>query len=240
MKCVIIDDEEIAIKVIKSHLEKIKGVEVIASFQSANEAFLSIQKSEVDLLFLDIEMPGISGFQLIKSLNRRPKIVITTAHREYAIDGYQYDDIVDYLLKPISFERIALALSKASDQLALEKKGNKEVAVTFLDDVKAYVFVKSDGEHIKVAISDILYIESLKNHIKINTSEKGIITLISIGKILDKLPEKAFIRIHKTCIVAFSQIEKYTHDYVYIQGQALPIGRTYRPEFLEKMKGLSM
>ena len=238
MKCMIIDDEELAIKVIESHLSNLGGVEVVGTFQSANAALLEVQQREVDLIFLDIEMPGISGLQFIKTLNNRPKIIITTAYRDYAIEGYEYD-VVDYLLKPISLERLAMAVSKVMSQIGLEER-TINVRAPASAPTPDFIYVRSDREYVKVNLDEIIYIESLKNHVKVHTADGSIITLVAISKLLERLPQQSFVRIHKMYVVALKRVVKYTTSYVEVEGMNLPVGRVYKEELIKRLGDFSL
>ncbi len=233
MRCIIVDDEEIAIKVIESHLQNLGGVDVIGTFNSGKEAFTALQQLNVDLVFLDIEMPGISGLQLIKTLKHPPMVIITTAYRDYAIDGFELD-VIDYLLKPIAFERLAISVSKAIQR---QNSSNTYSNFSADDDSNNFIYVISEREHVKINLSDILFIESLKNHVRIFTHKGPIITLVSIGKMMERLPTDKFIRIHKTCIVSIQSIDRYTQSSITIGERSLTIGRMYKNSVMARLDG---
>ena len=213
------------------------GVEVVGTFHSAQEAFLTIQSSHIDIVFLDIEMPGISGLQLVKTLKYKPHIIITTAYRDYAIEGYELD-VTDYLLKPISFERLATAVSKV---LHNRPGGTFETIVPPDNQQEpTFIYVKSEREHVKIELEEILYIESLKNHVRIMTESGPVITLVSISKMVDRLPDDRFVRIHKTHIVSIKAIEKYSQTNVTIKGKTLAIGRYYKNNVLSLLDRYSI
>ncbi|TAI49585.1 LytR/AlgR family response regulator transcription factor [Flagellimonas allohymeniacidonis] len=230
MNCLIVDDEPIAIKVIETHLKEFKELVVIAKCRSAIQALDIIEKNRIDLIFLDIEMPKIDGFSFLKSLKNPPLVIVTTAHRGYAIEGFELD-VVDYLLKPISLERMVKAISKVR---RMQKEG-ASFGVSQLVKTKynPFIFIRSERENVKIELQSILYIESLKNHIKIVTPKKSHITLLSIGKMEDKLPRDVFLRIHRSYLVNKHQIENYSNTHVVIKRKSIPIGRNYKEEVLE-------
>ncbi|HAF29500.1 MAG TPA: DNA-binding response regulator [Bacteroidales bacterium] len=221
-KCIIIDDEPIAIKVIQEHLENFKNMECIHGFTKAIDAIEILSKKKVDLLFLDINMPGISGIEFLKSLSKPPKVIFTTAYRNFAVDAFELDAI-DYLVKPISFERFLKAINKF---LILEKKPETERLEK--EQIKDYIILKSDKKNYKIPFKDILYIESLDNYIKVYTSDFSIICYESLSGIEKELPDSDFIRIHRSFIVNYSKVEVFTSAFVEIAGRRFTIGRNYK------------
>ena len=170
-KCIIVDDEPLALEVIESHLKKFKDIEIVARCNDAIEAFEIIKKKSVDLIFLDIQMPQMTGLDFLKTLNKPPKVIITTAYREYALDGYELD-VVDYLLKPISFERFMKAINKyyqsADNAVILSDNGQQS------QQTDSYIYVKADKKVVKILLRDIFFIESLKDYVQIHTLKKSI------------------------------------------------------------------
>ncbi len=234
MKCMIVDDEPMAIKVIENHLQHLEGLEVVATHHNAMDAMLFLQKNPVDLLFLDIQMPKMSGLSLLKTLNKKPHIVLTTAYRDYALEGYELD-IIDYLLKPISFERFVKAIAKVYrlDQRLVSHPIVQAPSVTLTE--APFIYIKCDRQNVKILLQDILYIESIKNHIRIFTPEKNYITLLTISQVEEKLPPQHFIRIHRSFIVAISKIDQFTNGQVTISEKTLPIGRHYKQEVMRRL-----
>ena len=233
MNCLIVDDEPMAIKVIESHISQLDELTIVGTCQSALEAFPILQKEEVDILFLDIEMPKLDGLSFLKSLANPPLVLLTTAHRKFAVEGFELD-VVDYLLKPISLDRFIQAIAKvyrlknrsfANPSGNLETNGNS--------GVNPYIFVRSERENIKINLMEILYIESLKNHVKIYTEKDTHITLISISEIGKKLPSDHFLRIHRSLIVNLMHIDSYTNTYVVIKRKSLPLGNVYKSMVLD-------
>lgn len=223
VKCFIIDDEPLAIDVVKSHLGKLDSFEIIGTDTDAVNAFITLKTKEVDLLFIDIEMPNFSGLEFIQSLKIKPCIIITTAFRDYAVQGFDLN-ILDYLVKPIPFDRFMKAIDKYLDQ----KRPLNEPALT----KKEYVMVRADRKFIKVAYQDILYVEGLKDYVKIVLTGNSILTKQSIGNFEKELDSNAFIRIHKSYLVSLDKITAYNNHDVEIGKVELPIGKHYRNQLL--------
>ncbi len=231
MNCLIIDDEPMAIKVIESHISNFDDLKVIGTCQSALEAFPILQKEKIDILFLDIEMPKINGLSFLKSLKNPPLVLLTTAHRDYAIEGFDLG-IVDYLLKPISLDRFMKAISKIYrlKNPSQEHKNRKSIPEA---KSLSHIYVKSDRENVKINLAEIQYIESLKNHIKISTLKGTHITLVSISETAKKLPSSNFVRIHRSFIINLNHVDSFTNSYVSIQRKSIPIGNVYKTRVLE-------
>ncbi|MBN1250563.1 MAG: response regulator transcription factor [Bacteroidales bacterium] len=232
INCLIVDDEPIAREILENHLKKISTFNIVASCKNALSAFQIINNQQVDLIFLDINMPDISGLSFAKSINKNIKIIFTTAYREYAVDGFDLQ-AVDYLLKPISFERLLQAVNKFLDEnIAVQTNENEE----FKSDKTEFIFVRSDRKMIKINFPDIKYIESLSDYIKIYLNEKSIITRETITSIEAKLPQDEFIRTHRSFIVSISKIDSFTNEYIEIGKNEIPISRTYKAEVLNKLE----
>jgi len=231
-KCIIVDDEPLAIEVIESHLKKFKDIEIITTCNNAIEAFEIIKKRPVDLIFLDIQMPQLTGLDFLKSLSRPPKVIITTAYREYALDGYELD-VVDYLLKPISFERFMKAINKyyqiADTAIFVSDNSNSP------QQSDSYIYVKADKKVNKILLKDIVFIESLKDYVQIHTTKKSIVTKNQIGNLEEKLPADKFVRIHKSYIVSILRIDAFTSNTIEIKTKELPIGRSYKNMVLKTL-----
>ncbi len=223
-KCIIVDDEPIARKIIKTHLKAFKDIEIVAECKNAIEAFDVIAHNKIDLIFLDIHMPQISGINFLKTLKNPPKVIITTAHRDYAIEGYELD-VVDFLLKPISFDRFMKAINKFYSAIEnnITKVENESVTAS-----KAFIYVKSGSETHKIFLDDIIYLESFKEHLLIHTNKRTIKIIHKIGDIENKLSSSNFLRIHKSYIVSINKIESFSLQNINIGKQDLPIGRTYK------------
>lgn len=236
MKCLIIDDEEMAIKVIENHISRISGLGVAGVYSNAMDAFAAMQDKSIDLLFLDIQMPRMSGLSMLQMLSSRPHVILTTAHREFALDGFNLD-AVDYLLKPISFDRFLKAVGKV---FRLEK-AVLPVSNTPVADVpkteQPFFYIKSDRKFIKILVDEVVYIESLRNHIKVVTEGGNFITLLSISQMEEKLSSQYFIRIHRSFIVPVSRIKQFSQTQVTVMNTELPIGNLYRTEVLRRLNG---
>lgn len=230
-RCLIIDDEPIAIRVIKKHLSVFTDFEVVAECSNALEALPILSKRNIDLLFCDIQMPQITGVEFIRSLSHAPKVIFTTAYRDYAIDAFELN-VVDYLLKPISFERFTKAINNF---LELQNLQNDAQNQSNSEKQKLnYIFLKADKKHYKINLCDILYFESLGDYVSVFTSNKKIVTKERIGILAENLPENQFIQIHRSYIVSIQKIESVGPGFVEIAKKKLPIGRIYKPE-LDKL-----
>ncbi|MCF8334880.1 MAG: LytTR family DNA-binding domain-containing protein [Bacteroidales bacterium] len=228
-QCLIVDDERIAREILVDHLGKIKSMEVAGCCKSVPEAFEIINSRPIDLIFLDINLPEISGLSFAKSINKSIKIIFTTAYRKYAVDGFDLQ-AVDYLLKPISFERLLQAIKKYLDENEpVAETTNKEI----IREKSDYIFVRSDRKMIKVSFAEILFIESLSDYVKIHMKEKTVITRETISNIEAKLPQQAFMRVHRSFIVNLTGIESFTHEDIQIGGKEVPISRSYKKDVLE-------
>ncbi len=232
VQCLIVDDEPVAREILESHLSKIKTIKVIACCKSAIEAFNVINAENIDLIFLDINMPEISGLSFAKSINKSIKIIFTTAYREYAVDGFDLQ-AVDYLLKPISFERLLQAINKYLDETIQIKTEYSEDPVP---EKNESFFVRADRKMVKICFGEILYIESLSDYIKINLKGKTIITRETISNIEAKLPQKEFIRVHRSYIVSLAEIDSFTNEYIEVGKKQIPISRTYKQKVLENLE----
>lgn len=230
--CLIIDDEITAREILESHVSKINTLVLCGSCKNALEAFSIINNQKIDVIFLDINMPEITGLSFAKSIHKNIKVIFTTAYREYAIEGFDLQ-AVDYLLKPISFERFLQAVHKyLGENITLETPQLSESIV----DESDFIFVKSDRKMIKIDFEEILHVESLSDYIKIITTQKTIVTRETISNIEAKLPKKKFIRIHRSFLIAITKIESFTSEYVEINKKSLPISRSYKKSVLEQLE----
>lgn len=228
--CLIVDDEPIAREIIATHLNKIKGITVVASCNSAIEAFNVINSNHIDLIFLDINMPEISGISFAKSINKNIKIIFTTAYRDYAVEGFELK-AVDYLLKPISFERLLKAVNTYFEVYGVSNI-TKNKSLTAND----FIFVRSDRRMIKIDFDAIVYVESYSDYIKIHLKNETVVTRETISNIEAKLPKQFFIRIHRSFIVSVSNITSYTNDTVIVNDKELTISRSYKKEVISKLE----
>ena len=224
IKCVVVDDEPLAISLLESYVQKVSFLELVFSAENPVDALGYIQNNEVDLVFLDIQMPELTGINFMKILGDKQKYILTTAYSEYALEGYDYN-IVDYLLKPISFERFYKSALKAQDRFSANE--SKE---------DSHFFVKSSGQQHRINFHEILFIESLKDYVNIKTENQEYIILDSL-KSLDNQLSEDFLRIHKSFIINLNKIKSLSSKKVIlISGHEVPVGDIYRAGFLEKMK----
>lgn len=232
-RCIIIDDEPLARNVIKSYLKDFPETELVGECENAVQAGELLRKEKVDLVFLDIEMPKISGFEFLKSLKNPPKIIVVTAYRNYALKSYEYD-VVDYLLKPVSFERFYKALNryfKLSEQSDIQVMSEDKIS-----DAGMFIYLNEDKTIHKFFLKDILYIESYREYIKVHTAEKAVMTKMSISKIEEQLREFDFIRIHKSFVVSVAKITAFNARTIFVGETELPVGRTYKNEVMKTLK----
>jgi len=231
INCIIVDDEPMAREILQSHLAKMEIVNVIKTCKNAIEAFNVLSTKQIDLVFLDINMPEISGLSFAKSITKNIKVIFTTAYREYAVDGFDLQ-AVDYLLKPISFERLQQAVDKFSQQHHQTELHEPTISEPQND----FIFVRSDRRMVKINFSEIQYIESLSDYIKIHLINKVVITRETISNIEAKLPASRFLRVHRSYIVSVLKIESFTNEFVEINKKALPISRSYKAAVLNKLE----
>ena len=231
-QCLIVDDEPLGRELLASYIEKVHELEVADQCANALEAFAFLQKKHADLIFLDIQMPKMSGLELIKSLHHKPKIIITTAFREYAVDGFELD-VLDYLVKPVSFDRFLKSIAKYNHYSALQKNAEPTVDPNAFEN--AYMYVKVNKDMLKIFLKDIVYIESIKDYLKIVTENQSHITYQRISYMEEKLPEEKFLRVHKSYIVSLDKITSFRNDNIYLSNFNLPIGRIYKQNFLHRL-----
>lgn len=230
ISCLIVDDEAIAREIIATHLSKIDSITIIKSCNNAIEAFNCISDHKIDLVFLDINMPEISGIAFAKSINKDIKIIFTTAYRDYAVEGFELQ-AVDYLLKPISFNRLLKAVNTY-----FEVYSNANTIIENTQESNDFMFVRSDRKMIKIDFDSVIYIESYSDYIKIHLSSKTIITRETISAIEAKLPKKQFIRIHRSFIVSINNITSFTNEHITIANKALSISRSFKKTVLERLQ----
>ena len=234
LKCIIVDDEKLAIMVLENHLSKIPSVEIAGTYNDPVTAFQIIQEKEADLLILDIEMPNLTGVDLAKSLPSPPAIIFTTANKNYALEGFELN-AVDYIVKPVTFERLLKAVNRVMQLKAKSEKQN--VSKTSSPD---YLFLKENKKNVKVYIENILYLESQKDYVKVVTKLKTVTTKQTISYFEELLDPKKFLRIHRSFIVSIDNIDAYSASGVEIKGSEIPIGRNFKDEVLEKLDSIGM
>ncbi len=226
-RCFILDDEPLAIKVIEQYLSRLDQFEVSGSSTDPVKAFEILKEEDVDLLFLDIEMPLINGLELARTISAQTEIVITTAYREYAVEGFKLD-VLDYLVKPIPFNRFLQSIDRF-----LDKKNLNEPAGTHTKDA---IYVRADRKDVRIKFDEILYVEGLKDYCKIVLSDRQVLTKVSIGHFELQLPTGQFARVHKSFIVAIGKITAYTAHDVEIGKIEIPVGRVYKEAFRKRMR----
>lgn len=233
LKCMVIDDEPLAIQLLQNHINKVPFLELAYTFNNPMEALIHINTNPVDLIFLDIQMPQITGIQFMKLLQNRAMVIVTSAYQEYAIDGFEHN-VVDYLLKPISFERFYRAAEKAYNQKYPSADGAKSQKIQ--PETGGYIFVKVETKMVRVELDDILYIEGLKNYVSIHTRTQRIITLQTMKQLEETLPPNRFARVHKSYIVAIDKINSIERQEIYVHDRVIPIGITYQENFFKLLE----
>lgn len=233
IQCLIVDDEPMARDVIRRYIEKVPVLHLAGECGNAIDAMVFLHNQTVDLIFLDIRMPHLTGTDFVKSLRNIPKVIFTTAYKEYALEGFELN-VVDYLLKPIRFDRFLRAVIKAFPQKNEELTNNHVAAPLQEKKVNSgFIYLKADRKMIKVMLDDILYIESARDYLKVFTHNGSIITRQTISSIEAMLSESEFIRIHRSYIVSIKKISSFTHETVEIGKIELPIGKFYLNSFLK-------
>ena len=229
--CIAIDDEAPALEKITRFIEKVPYLKLKSTFNNGLDALTYLKRNKTDILFMDIQMDDLTGLQVIELLDVKPVIILTTAYEQYALKGYELD-VSDYLLKPYSFERFLKAVNK-SMKVIEEKQATPVNIAKEHEGNHDYIFVKTEYRIQKIFTDKILYIEGMKDYLKIVTSEEGIMTLMNFASILELLPASDFIRVHKSYIVALDKIESIERDRIIISKNRIPIGETYRNTFFK-------
>lgn len=232
IKGIIIDDEPLARNVIREYAKKIPTLNIVGECEDAICAHQTLQTKKVDIIFLDINMPKLSGIEFLKNLKNPPLVIFTTAYSEFALDGYELN-IIDYLKKPFSFERFCKAYFRAEEMHLLKLSASNNDVV---EKQRDFIFIKSDKKSIKVNISNIMYIEGLGDYIKIFLNDKKLVTNLSMKKIENLLPGTQFYRIHKSYIISLDKVESIEGNMVKINNTQLPIGNSYRQDFMIHIK----
>ncbi|GAO43408.1 LytR/AlgR family response regulator transcription factor [Flavihumibacter petaseus] len=228
LQCWVIDDEPLAIRLLEDHLSKVPFLEMTASFSNPMDALLELNKTSVDLIFLDIQMPQLNGIQFMELLRNRAMVIVTSAYHEYAINGFEHN-VVDYLLKPISFERFYRGVEKAYN---LKVPGGWEKQQPdFSPASGGYIFVKVDSKRVRVELDDIFYIQGLKNYVCIVTRTRKLVTLQTMKQLEELLSPSRFVRIHKSYFVALDKVDVVERQQVYLLDKAIPVGSTYLDRF---------
>jgi two-component system LytT family response regulator len=223
IRCLIVDDEPPAREIIRRYIQEVPTLELAGECANALQAFALLQQQQVDLLFLDIRMPQINGNDFLKTLKNPPKVIFTTAYTEYALEGYELD-VVDYLMKPIPFDRFLKAVNKAYQQSIVKHDASAPAE----EKNESFVYFRADRKMVKVMLNDIRYIESMKDYVKVFTKDSTIITKQSISSVEEMLPEREFVRVHRSYIVSLKHIKTFTSELIEIDKTEIPIGKLYR------------
>ncbi|MGC9375998.1 MAG: LytR/AlgR family response regulator transcription factor [Bacteroidales bacterium] len=229
LRCVVVDDEPLAITIIEGFLKKIPYIEVVGRFDSALPVFEFLKENKVDLIFLDIEMPGLTGVDFVKTLSNPPSIIFITANKNYAIEGFDLN-VDDFLLKPISFERLLKSINRIIEKRDAEKDPSEE---------KKFLYLKENKKMVKVYLKNILYLESIKDYVKVVTVSKTVVTKQPLSYFESILSASHFLRIHRSFIVAIHKIDAYSLSGIDIGNIELPIGRKYKDSVIEKLDQMS-
>ena len=220
IKTLIIDDEQLAREAIKSHLSTIEEIDLLGECKDGFEGLKKINELKPDLIFLDIQMPKLTGLSMLKMMKNRPLTVLTTAHRNYALEGFDLD-VVDFLLKPISFERFLQSVQKIK-RLLDNKSANES------GEAHAHIFIKENRNFIKLLFADIQFVEAIKNHVRITTTNQSHISLVNISSFEEQLPAEMFLRVHRSFIINLQHIDSFNANNITIGKQIIPIGRSYK------------
>jgi DNA-binding LytR/AlgR family response regulator len=238
INCLIIDDEPLARDVLKKYIAEVESLELTGECSNAVEALSFLQNNQVDLLFLDIQMPHILGTSFIRTLKNPPKLVFTTAYRKYAVEGFDLN-AVDFLLKPISFERFLQAVNKVMHMNLSPAQSSNHPLEEVSEQSNPFLYFRVDRKMVKVFLDDILFVESLKDYIKVYTTKKTIITKQPISSLEEMLPRESFIRIHRSYIIAISKIDSFNAESIEIRKNELPIGRFFKHDVVRLLNETS-
>ena len=232
MRCIAVDDEKWALDLLADNIRHVPYLELVARCKNTREASEVIHKEKIDIIFLDVQMPGLSGLQFIQTLPEPPMIILVTAYEQYALEGFNLS-VLDYLVKPVSLERFTKACNKA--RLLFEMKQTKQTSAIDQDE---YIFVNVEYNLVKIVFNNINYIEGLKDYIKIylTTSSKPVLTRMSLKSMEEKLPDSKFVRTHKSFIVSISKITSVKRDFVCINEKEIPVGESFK-DSLQKITG---
>ncbi|MCI5056599.1 MAG: response regulator transcription factor [Flavobacteriales bacterium] len=234
IRCLIVDDEYLAQDLLEQYVKKVSYLTLIAKCDNALQASQILKDEQIDLMFLDIQMPDLSGLDFLKTLSEPPHVIFTTAYSEYALESYSLD-VIDYLLKPIDFARFFKSIEKVASRMSLKSNVQNEIVEPLnVKSEREYMVIKSDGAVIKIYFSEILYLESLREYVRFHTKDKKYMVLSSMKSIFDSLPDN-FVRIHKSFVAPFSRIKSVSGNMVKLDnGAELPIGKTYKADLMNR------
>jgi DNA-binding LytR/AlgR family response regulator len=233
--CLLVDDEPPALEILNHYIRETPVLHVVKECHHAMAAFEFLQQHQVDLIFLDVQMPRLLGTELLRSLPHAPKVIFTTAYRDYAVEGFELG-AVDYLLKPYSFDRFLRAVHKVLD---LEQRIAPSPATILSKQSDRFLYVRADRKMVKVMVDEIRYIESLKDYVRIFVNDQQIITKQTITALEEMLPENEFMRIHRSFIVAVKKVDSYDHHSVFVSKTELPVGPLYKQEIMKRLSRIS-
>ncbi|MDD5149242.1 MAG: LytTR family DNA-binding domain-containing protein [Flavobacterium sp.] len=236
MKCIIIDDEPLAVDLLMDFVSKVESLELVGTFNNAIDAISTIKTTEVDLIFLDIEMPHFTGIDFVNAIDTKPLIIFTTAYSNYAVEGFDFG-AVDYLIKPIPFNRFLKAVVRAQHLFSPpESVQNSNSPIIVTEEANNFMFVRAEYENVKINYADILFVEGLKDYVKIYTADgKYVLTLMSLIKLENTLSHKGFSRIHRSYIINLKHIKSIQKNKVLIVNRRLPISESYKTAFFNKI-----
>lgn len=235
IKCIIADDEVLARNIVENHVDRLRQLNVVATCSNGVEVYNAIKETNADLVFLDIQMPKLSGIELLRTLKNPPAVIITTAFSEFAVEGYELN-VIDYLLKPISFERFLKAIDKYETLINPQPAADlQDSMVAAAGITEPFIYVKADKKMVKILLKDILYLEGLKDYIKIRTAAQQVITYQTLTYFEEKLPDNRFARVHRSFIVGLNHISSFSSSELQIGTTSIPIGRTYTKEVAKKL-----
>ena len=236
IRCLAVDDEPLALEVLKNYIGRVPSFTLVAACGNSLDALARVHQGDIDLIFLDIQMPDLTGMQFLRILNGRCKVILTTAYQEYALEGYEYA-VLDYLLKPIPFERFLKSIQRAADHA----NGTPEVPLLHVPKEESsppapdFIFVKVENRIVKVDLEEILFVSALKDYVKINTISQTILSLQTMSKMEQMLPVNRFVRVHKSYVVALDKIQTVERQRIYINKEVIPVGDTYQKDFMRKL-----
>lgn len=234
INCIVADDEELAREIIEGYINKIEELNLVAICSNGTEVYNALKSKPADLLFLDIQMPQLTGIELLRTLKNPPPVILTTAYREFALEGYELN-VIDYLLKPIGFDRFLKAIDKFE---SIRNPGSitANSPPKESNDEQAFIYVKSDKKMVRVMLKDILYIEGLKDYVKIHLIDKSIITYQTLTYFEEKFSANHFMRVHRSYIISLDHISAYSASHIEIRKNSIPIGSSYGKDVLKKLE----
>lgn len=233
IRYLIVDDEFMAHDIIKTYCDALPYMELSHQCYDAFEALEYLQQNKVDLIFLDINMPKLKGFDFLKTLSNPPQIIVTTAYSEFAVESYELD-VADYLLKPFSFERLVKALNKINTPKS--SKETKEETVSELEQTNDYIYLYADKTHIRTAVAEILFIEAAGNYLKVHLKSKSILVRHTLSEFLNKLPSTQFLQVHKSFVVAKHHIDRIEGNRLFIEKSMIPVGKSFKKQVSDLWK----